>query len=360
MLAKSVKGLPDPATFADAEHPGLLFEPKWDGFRCLVFKDGDEVELTSRNTKPLTRYFPEVVEASAPRLPDRCVARRRDHRRDRRPSGVRPAAGPHPPRRLAGPDAGGDHPRGLRRVRPARARRRRPHRRAARRPPRAAGRERSATSDAARPPHRRRPPTPRRPRVVRAVRGRGSRRGRRQAARRRRTSPTSARCSRSSTSGPPTSSWPATGCTRTRPPSSRCSARCCSGCTTTRATCGTSGSRRRSPPPVGPSCSRSCSPLVAPAEATRGAQWPEITASGERVPGAASRWNAGKDLSFVPLRPERVLEVGYDHMEGERFRHTAQFKRWRTDRDPRSCTLRPARGAGLLRPRRRARRAPGG
>ena len=51
-----------------------------------------------------------------------------------------------------------------------------------------------------------------------------------------------------------------------------------------------------------------------------------------------SRWNAGKDLSFVPLRPERVVEVRYDHMEGERFRHTAQFNRWRPDRDPRSCT----------------------
>ena len=53
---------------------------------------------------------------------------------------------------------------------------------------------------------------------------------------------------------------------------------------------------------------------------------------------AGSRWNAGKDLSFVPLRPERVVEVRYDHMEGERFRHTAQFNRWRPDRDPRSCT----------------------
>jgi ATP-dependent DNA ligase len=52
----------------------------------------------------------------------------------------------------------------------------------------------------------------------------------------------------------------------------------------------------------------------------------------------ASRWNAGKDLSFIPLRPERVVEVRYDHMEGRRFRHTAQFARWRPDRDPRSCT----------------------
>jgi ATP-dependent DNA ligase len=55
--------------------------------------------------------------------------------------------------------------------------------------------------------------------------------------------------------------------------------------------------------------------------------------------GGGSRWNAGKDLSFVPLRPERVVEVRYDYMEGRRFRHTAQFNRWRPDRDPRSCTF---------------------
>ncbi|MFE5337076.1 ATP-dependent DNA ligase [Isoptericola sp. NPDC056573] len=60
--------------------------------------------------------------------------------------------------------------------------------------------------------------------------------------------------------------------------------------------------------------------------------------AGERRPGAQSRWSAGKDLSFTPLRVERVLEVGYDHMEGSRFRHTAQFKRWRPDREPASCT----------------------
>src|SRR5579875_566868 len=61
---------------------------------------------------------------------------------------------------------------------------------------------------------------------------------------------------------------------------------------------------------------------------------------GQRTPRKAegSRWNAGKDLSFVPLRPERVVEVRYDHMEGVRFRHTAQFVRWRPDRSPQSCT----------------------
>jgi ATP-dependent DNA ligase len=64
-------------------------------------------------------------------------------------------------------------------------------------------------------------------------------------------------------------------------------------------------------------------------------------AAGDRPAAArrseASRWNPTKDLSFVPLRPERVVEVRYDHMEGMRFRHTAQFVRWRPDRDPASC-----------------------
>ncbi|MFF8403826.1 ATP-dependent DNA ligase [Streptomyces sp. NPDC015684] len=58
-----------------------------------------------------------------------------------------------------------------------------------------------------------------------------------------------------------------------------------------------------------------------------------------RLPGAPSRWSGKKDLSWVPLRPERVAEVAYDHMEnGQRFRHTARFRRWRPDRTPESCT----------------------
>jgi ATP-dependent DNA ligase len=57
-----------------------------------------------------------------------------------------------------------------------------------------------------------------------------------------------------------------------------------------------------------------------------------------RMPGAVSRWNAKKDLSWTPLRPELVCEVTYEHMEGTRFRHPAQFQRWRSDREPASCT----------------------
>jgi ATP-dependent DNA ligase len=61
---------------------------------------------------------------------------------------------------------------------------------------------------------------------------------------------------------------------------------------------------------------------------------------GQRVPGGVSRWTGTKNLEWVALRPERVVEVGYDAMEGDRFRHTAQFKRWRPDRDPGSCDYR--------------------
>jgi ATP-dependent DNA ligase len=69
--------------------------------------------------------------------------------------------------------------------------------------------------------------------------------------------------------------------------------------------------------------------------------WAATPADGIRTPRSAeySRWSVGKDLSFVPLRPDRVVEARYDHMEGTRFRHTAQFVRWRPDRLPESCTF---------------------
>ena len=64
MLARSVKDIPDGA---------MSFEPKWDGFRSIIFRDGDEVEIGSRNERPMTRYFPEVVEAVLANVPGRCV-----------------------------------------------------------------------------------------------------------------------------------------------------------------------------------------------------------------------------------------------------------------------------------------------
>jgi ATP-dependent DNA ligase len=63
MLSKAVTGIPD----------GGSYEPKWDGFRSIWFKDGDDVQFGSRNERPLTRYFPELVEAAIAELPDRCV-----------------------------------------------------------------------------------------------------------------------------------------------------------------------------------------------------------------------------------------------------------------------------------------------
>ena len=56
------------------------------------------------------------------------------------------------------------------------------------------------------------------------------------------------------------------------------------------------------------------------------------------MPGATSRWNRDKTLEWEPLRPERVLEVAFDHMQGSRFRHTAHFVRWRPDKAPAECT----------------------
>ena len=70
--------------------------------------------------------------------------------------------------------------------------------------------------------------------------------------------------------------------------------------------------------------------------------WAEHASAGsdadQRMPGGQSRWSGGKDLSWEPLRPELVVEVAYDHMQGNRFRHTAQFRRWRMDKKPRDCT----------------------
>jgi len=65
--------------------------------------------------------------------------------------------------------------------------------------------------------------------------------------------------------------------------------------------------------------------------------WAEAEGSGQRMPGGQSRWSAGKDLSWEPLRIERVCEVKYDHLQGDRFRHATTFLRWRTDKPPSEC-----------------------
>ena len=67
------------------------------------------------------------------------------------------------------------------------------------------------------------------------------------------------------------------------------------------------------------------------------AGWAEAQAAG-RAPGGTNRWNAGKDMTWEPVRPEAVCEVSYDHLQQDRFRHATSFVRWRPDRDPASCT----------------------
>ena len=130
---------------------------------------------------------------------------------------------------------------------------------------------------------------------------------------------------KSSTIAPPTWCSPATGCTNRR----AASARCCSASTTPTGGSSRSAGRRRSAMRGGSSSSTS-SAAAGPEKDDSGAV---VTGEGER-----SRFSSSKDVSFVRLRPERVLEVKYDQLEGWRFRHTVQFLRWRDDRDPKSCT----------------------
>jgi ATP-dependent DNA ligase len=66
--------------------------------------------------------------------------------------------------------------------------------------------------------------------------------------------------------------------------------------------------------------------------------WKAESGADQRIPGTQSRWSQGKELSWEPLRPELVAEVAYDHMQGRRFRHVAQFRRWRPDKKPQDCT----------------------
>jgi len=72
--------------------------------------------------------------------------------------------------------------------------------------------------------------------------------------------------------------------------------------------------------------------------AAAGHPWLAEGAPAGRVPGGQSRWSAGKDLSWEPVRPELVVEVAYDHLQVDRFRHATSFVRWRPDRSPASCT----------------------
>jgi ATP-dependent DNA ligase len=324
MLAKLVPDIPEP----DSTPAGWLYEPKWDGFRCIVFRDGDEVELGSRNERPLTRYFPEVVEAVRANLPKKCVV----------DGELIVALGD----RL-------DFDSLQMRLHPAESRVRKL---AAEIPASFVGFDLLAEGD----------------KSLLEV-GFGERRARLQKAFAR--------------AKPPIHLTPATDDVvvarewfeqfegagldglvakpRDLPyrPDERLMRKVKHART---ADCVVAGFRwHKSGPVVGSlllglydgdqlrhvgvaasfPMARRKTLVDELAPYRKGAEkshpWHgNFAAHGPG--GAPSRWNANKDLSFEPLRPELVVEVGYDHMEGPRFRHTAQFKRWRTDRDPKSCT----------------------
>ncbi|GAA4285240.1 ATP-dependent DNA ligase [Brevibacterium daeguense] len=325
MLAKSVKDVPD------GEY---LYEPKWDGFRAIIFKDGDDVEIGSRNERPMTRYFPELVESLRAQLPERCVVDgeiviiadgrldfesllQRIHPADSR---VQLLARETPASFVAFDllALGSEDLTGL-----AMAERR--------------SRLTDAFGTARGPIH-----------LTRATRDTAT-----------------ARDWLDLFEGAGLDGVVSKPLSLTYQPGKRLmlktkherTADCVLAGFRWHKSGGVVGSlllglynEERRLQHVGVASSFSMKrrgelvveldPLrIADGEDHPWADWGDAAAhEKDRLPGAQSRWNAGKDLSFVPLRPERVVEVAYDHMEGTRFRHSAQFRRWRPDREPESCT----------------------
>ncbi|TDC24007.1 ATP-dependent DNA ligase [Streptomyces sp. 8K308] len=323
MLATSVARIP----------PGMHYEAKWDGFRAIVFRDGDEIEIGSRTTKPLTRYFPELVEGLRATLPERCVV----------DGEIVIVRGP----RL-------DFDALLERIHPADSR----VRMLAERTPAsfvafdllAVGGDalletplterRAALLDALRDTHQPVFVTPATLDLATAERW------------------------YEEYEGAGLDGIVAKPLDLGYRPDERAMVKVKHERT---ADCVVAGLRyHKSGPVVGslllglhdetgrlqhvgvsaafPMKRRQelmdeLAPLVLEsAEGHPWAAWARAEAhAGRRMPGAPSRWSGGKDLSWVPLRPERVCEVAYDHMQGDRFRHTARFRRWRPDRDPASC-----------------------
>jgi ATP-dependent DNA ligase len=323
MLAKSVTAIP----------PGASYEPKWDGFRSVIFRDGDEVEIGSRNERPMTRYFPELVAAFRTELPERCVVdgeiviatdvgldfealQQRIHPAASR---VNLLAEQTPASFIAfdllalGEEDLTGRPFAERRVLLEQAL-------AAARPP---VHVTPATTDidlatqwftefegagldgiVAKPLGVTYQPDKR---VMFKIKHE-------------RTADCVVAGYRVHKSGPDAIGSLLLGLYDDAG---------------TLASVGVIGAfpmaRRRE-------LFQEMQPLVTEFE---GHPWNWAAhEAGDRTPrkNETSRWNAGKDLSFTPLRPERVVEVRYDHMEGPRFRHTAQFSRWRPDRGPESCT----------------------
>jgi ATP-dependent DNA ligase len=330
MLSKAAKELPPAGN--------VLYEPKWDGFRCIVFRDGDEVELGSRNERPLTRYFPEIVDMVRAQLPPRCVV-----------DGEVVIAG----------TAGLEFDALLNRIHPADSRVRML---AVETPasfvafdllaldssdlrPLPFGERRQLLEQAlaaCRAPIHLTPATADRDVAedwFRRFEGAGLdgvvakptdlpyREGERVMfkVKHQRTADVVVAGYRWHKSGGVVGSLLLGLYT----PDGRLQHVGVASAFTARR-------REELVEELAPY-------VVAPEDAfAAGHPWAEWTSAqahaGQRLPGATSRWNAGKDLSFVLMRPERVAEVSYNQLEGTRLRHPAQFLRWRPDRDPVSCT----------------------
>ncbi|MCV7173492.1 ATP-dependent DNA ligase [Mycobacterium manitobense] len=322
MLAKSVPVIP----------PEAMYEPKWDGFRSICFRDGDEVEFGSRNERPLTRYFPELVAAATAELPARCVI----------DGEIVIATG-----------SGLDFEALQLRVHPAASRVRML---AETTPASFVAFDLLALGDD---DYTGRPFSERRAALVDALAGSGPSIH---------VTPITTDLARAQRwfdefEGAGLDGVIAKPPDVTYQPDKRVMFKIKHQRT---ADCVVAGYRlhKSGDDAIGslmlglydddgglasvgvigafPMATRrtlftELQPLVTSFD---GHPWNWAAHMEAGTPGrnAGSRWNSGKDLSFVPLRPERVVEVRYDHMEGQRFRHTAQFNRWRPDRDPRSCT----------------------
>jgi ATP-dependent DNA ligase len=334
MLARSVKTVPDPA----AHEGGLLFEPKWDGFRCIVFRDGDEVVLASRNSKELNRYFPEVVEAVKHSLPAQCVVdgeifvaigerlefERLQERIHPAESRVRMLAERTPASFVAfdllavGAESLLSEPFAVRRARLEEIldRAAAPVHLTATTTDRAEAQEwfshfEGAGLDGiiAKPLQ-----APYRPDVRTMLKVKHERTADVVVA--------GYRLHKTSTPQRPLLGSLLLGLYD-------------AGGTLQHVGVAAAFTAKRRAELV-----EQLAPLVVDAADHPWGGWADAehhNVTGRRLPGAQSRWSSGKDLSFVPLSPRLVVEVGYDHMEGTRFRHTAQFKRWRPDRDPETC-----------------------
>lgn len=320
MLAKSIPDVPE---------GNYLYEPKWDGFRCVVFRDGDEVELGSRNEKSLTRYFPEVVAAVKQNLPERCVV----------DGEIVIAAG-----------EGLNFVALLQRIHPADSR---VQKLALETPASFIAFDLLALGDE---DLTGRPQSQRRTALEGALKGAKPPVYLTPATQ----DPATAREWFSAFEGAGLDGVIAKPMSETYQPDKRVMHKIKH---TRTADVVVAGYRlHKSGPVVGSLVlglydeADSLQHVGVAASFTMGRRKELIDELalyvsdgphpwvGDVVPernpnqAAGSRWNNGKDLSFVPLRPELVAEVGYDAMEGTRFRHTAQFKHWRPDREAASCT----------------------